>query len=70
MASEEDLLQQALSAPLGLVVRGRRERFQRALATLRQADPLYLDLRIFGPDRQGQLYLLRATPAREKLEHD
>jgi len=66
--SEEDLLYEALRAPLGLVVRADAQRLRRARTKLVANDPAVHELVIIGPDRSGQLYLLRADRARVRQQ--
>lgn len=61
--NEQDLLYQALESPLGLVVRGSLQRFQRARSELMKRDHLMRELRLLGPDASGQLWLLREGEA-------
>lgn len=68
--SEEELLYAALKSPLGLVVRADKARLLKAKAKIAKTDAALLDLSILGPDRSGQLFIIRNAPARKVLnEH-
>jgi hypothetical protein len=62
--TEEELLYQALSTPLGLVVRADHKRLRRARSRCLERDPALHELAIIGPDASGQTYLLRTDRAR------
>ena len=62
--TEEELLYQALSTPLGLVVRADHKRLRKARSRVLVNDPAIHELVIIGPDASGQTYLLRADRAR------
>jgi hypothetical protein len=66
--SEEEILYEALRAPLGLCIRADKAKVQRALAKLKKSDPALMELLILGPDQSGTLYLLRQDRARETLD--
>ena len=63
--NEEEILYDALRAPLGLVVTGDRQRLTRARTKLVANDPAMHELAIIGPDRSGNIYLLRTDAARK-----
>ena len=65
--NEEEVLYEALASELGLVVKADPARLRRAKTKLAKSDPAILGLYILGPDRSGQLYVIRADEAREKL---
>lgn len=65
--SEEELLYEALKRPLGLVARANKDRLLKAKARLAKSDPAIMDLAILGPDRNGQLYIVRSVEARKAL---
>ena len=62
--TEDEMLYQALSSSLGLVVRGDRARLRSARAKLARSDPALLDLAIIGPNPAGKIFLLRNDKAR------
>ena len=62
--TEDEMLYQALSSPLGLVIRADRQRVAAACKRLSANDPAVLDLLLIGPDPAGSLYVLRADAAR------
>jgi hypothetical protein len=62
---EEEVLYQALSSPLGLVVTGSRAALAKAKSQLAKSDPAILELVLVGPDPSGQLYILRSDQARQ-----
>jgi hypothetical protein len=62
---EEEVLYEALRAPLGLIVRGSKQAIQKARNALAKSDPAISELALIGPDPQGQLYILRTDQARK-----
>ena len=63
---EEEALYQALSSPLGLIIRGSKNALTRARSKLAQSDPAISELALIGPDPSGQLYILRTDQARKQ----
>jgi hypothetical protein len=67
---EEEVLYEALRSPLGLVIRGSKQRLAKAKSHLAQTDAAISELLLIGPDPAGQLYVLRADRARDHAQTD
>lgn len=68
--THEELLYEALKRPLGVVVKADVSALRKAKAKLAKSDAAILELAILGPDRAGQIFIIRSLEARRALgEH-
>jgi hypothetical protein len=69
-AAEQDMIYAAARATFGLVVRGDAKRLRAARTALVQCDASLVDLAVLGPDRSGQVWLVRKDALRRHLLGD
>jgi hypothetical protein len=67
-AAEQDLVYLAAGKAFGLVVRGDAKRLRAARTSLVASDASLVDLAVLGPDRSGQVWLVRKDALRRHLE--
>jgi hypothetical protein len=66
-AAEQDLVYLAAGKAFGLVVRGDAKRIRAARTALVASDASLVDLAVLGPDRSGQIWLVRKDALRRHL---
>lgn len=67
MQTEQDVIYEAARATFGLVVRGDAKRLRAARTSLVASDASLVDLAVLGPDRSGQVWLVRKDALRKHL---
>lgn len=70
MQTEQDMIYEAARATFGLVVRGDAKRLRAARTSLVASDASLVDLAVLGPDKSGQVWLVRKDALRRHLLGD